>query len=202
MKKAWEILKTSDFQRFLVEVFGIPMTDAKKLIPSQSLRQSISQGRLTEYITENEFEQLINLVESKQYEALLRGLEDINSRYLVSQQEKRARRRSQRRKERMANDPEYREKIHRQQRERYANNPEVRERQSERDKKRKADPEYKEKRNRQRRERLANDPEFREKEKRKNREYFRERMANDPEFREKRNRQKRERYRRKKGRKE
>ena len=174
MKKAWEILKAAtDFERFLVEIFGIPRADAKKLIPSQSLRQSISQGRLTEFITENEFEQIINLVESKQYEALIRGLEDINSRYLVS-------RRSQRSKERLANDPEYREKINRQQRERYANNPEVRERQRERDRKRKADPEYKEKRNRQRRERLAN----------------------DPEFREKRNRQKRERYRRKKERKE
>ena len=175
MKKAWTILKTSDFQRFLVAVFGIPLAEAKNLIPSHSLRQSISQGRLTEFITETEFEQIINLVESKQYEALLRGLEDINSRHLLNSQE----RATQRKKEKFANDPEYREKVRQRNRERqrksYANDPKYREKQRERDRKR-----DKEKRNRQRRERLAN----------------------DPEYRERINRQQRERYRRKKERKE
>ena len=168
MKKAWEILKATDFQRFLVEVFGIPRAEARKLTASRSLKQSISQGELTEFITENEFQEIINLVESKQYEALMRGLEDINSRYLVSQQEKRNRLRNQRNKERRANDPEYREKRNRYYRERYANNPEVREKQRERDRKR-----DKEKRNRQRRERLANDPEYREKINRQQRESYR-----------------------------
>lgn len=142
MKKAWDILKIAkstpiDFQRFLVEVFGIPSAEARKLTASHSLKQSIGQGGLTEFITENEFEQIINLVESKQYEALIRGLEDINSRYLVSQQEKHARRRIQRAKERYANDPEYRERL------------------KERNRKRYADPEYREKRNQQSREKYA-----------------------------------------------
>ena len=122
MKKAWEVLKTnpiSDFQMFLVGVFGIPRADAKKLTASASLKQSISQGKLTEFITENEFEQIINLVESKQYEALLRGLEDINSRYLEIRQERRLKLKRQREKERYTNDPEYREKIKRRNREEY-----------------------------------------------------------------------------------
>ena len=107
MKKAWEILKTTDFQRFLVEVFGIPSADAKKLISSKSLKQAISQGQLTEAITENEFEELINLAEAEQYENLLERLEEINSNYAVSQKKKH----NQRQQERYANDPEYRERI-------------------------------------------------------------------------------------------
>ncbi len=88
----------SDFQFFLVEVFGIPRGAAKKLSPSQSLTHAISQGRLTEAITENEFEELINLAEAEQYEKLLERLEEINSNY-------------ERRRERYANDPEFRRKV-------------------------------------------------------------------------------------------
>jgi len=172
MKKAWEILKTSDFERFLVEVFGIPTADAKILTPSKSLRQGLSQGKLTEFITENEFEELINLAEAKQYEKLLERLEEINSNYNIEREKQRQREKN---RKKIAN-PELREERNRQQRERYANNPEVRERQRERDRKRIADPELREKRSRQRRERLVN----------------------DPKFREERNRQQRERYRRKK----
>jgi len=143
MKKAWEILKTTttDFQRFLVEVFGIPRAEARKLTASPSLQQSIGQGRLTEFITEREFEQIIDLVESKQYEALLRGLEGINSRYLRTSEE----RKNEKKREKYANDPEYRERI------------------LESNKERRKIPENKEKRNRRLRERYANDPEFRKK---------------------------------------
>ena len=156
MKKAWDILKNyDDFQRFLVEVFGIPRVEARKLTASKSLKQSISQGKLTEFITENEFEQIINLVESEQYEALLIGLEDINSRYLRTSQE----RQIKEKKKRYANDPEYRER--------------QKEINRERDRKRNADPEFREKRNRQLRERYANDPEFREKELRRRKEAYR-----------------------------
>ena len=167
MKKAWTILKTTDFQRFLVEVFGIPRAEAKKLAPSQSLRQSISRGKLTEFITENEFEQIINLVESEQYETLLRALEQINSRY--TQPSEKGKRDTLYRKERYANDPEYRERRKQYQRGRNRT------------------PEYKERRNQRRRERYANDPEYRRRENERRNQRYRERYANDPEFRRREN---------------
>ena len=118
MKKAWEILKrVSEFERFLVEVFGIPREEAKKLSPSKSLTNTIGYGKLTETITENEFKALINLVESKQYEAVITKLEQINSKYL--EQGISNKKYNERRKERYANDPEYREREKRSRREAY-----------------------------------------------------------------------------------
>ena len=81
MKKAWTILKTSEFQKFLLAVFGIPRADSKKLSPSGSLTNSLGYGKLTEAITENQFKALINLAESEQYEAFITKLEQINSEY-------------------------------------------------------------------------------------------------------------------------
>jgi hypothetical protein len=178
MKKAWEILKRgNDFQRFLVEVFGIPRADAKKLTPSRSLQQSNNQGRLTEFITENQFEEIINLVESEQYEAVITKLEQINSKYLEQgirlndlEREKRNRLAREGRREKDA-DPEYRKKRLQQNRERM-------------------------------KERYANDPEYRERKRKGDRERKKNKYANDPEYRERLNRGKREAYRRKKERKE
>lgn len=153
MKKAWTILKATDFQRFLVEVFGVPTAVSIKLTPSLSLMRAISKGKLTEAITENEFEQLINLVESKQYEALLMRLEEINSNYAASQKRKHRQRSKLTHQEKFANDPEFRERVREKNRERYRKrlaDPEFRERQQERQR------EYK-------RKRYANDPKFREK---------------------------------------
>ncbi len=151
MKKAWTILKTTDFERFLVEVFGIPRAEARKLTASESLKHSISQGKLTEFITEREFEQIIDLVESKQYEALLRGLEDINSEYL----EQTNKRNYERKKEKYANDPEYRKRTLQYNREykkrKYDNDPEYRENRRRLDRERKKDPEYRRRRNELRR---------------------------------------------------
>tara|TARA_R110002020_G_scaffold378678_2_gene589661 strand:- start:298 stop:1401 length:1104 start_codon:yes stop_codon:yes gene_type:complete len=161
MKKAWEILKRpSDFQRFLEEVFGIPIADAKKISPSRSLTNTIGYGKLTEVITENEFKALINLVESKQYEAFITKLEQINSEYMEQINE----RTRERRKEKYDNDPEYRKRILQYNRERrkekYANNPEYRKNQRRLDRER-------------RKERYANDPEYRERVKRRRREAYR-----------------------------
>lgn len=126
MKKAWDILKRgfkiSDFQMFLFEVFGISVLDAKKLTPSQSLRQAISQGRLTEAITENEFEELINLAEAEQYEKLLERLEEINSNYKKRNIEIHRKKKL----ERYANDPEYRRKVLETNRQRYDREKETR----------------------------------------------------------------------------
>jgi len=175
MKKAWEILKTSDFQRFLVEVFGVPRAEAKKLNASKSLKQAISQGKLTESITEYEFKEIIDLVESKQYEALLRWLESINTRHRENFH-------IQRKRERYANDPEYREKVKETnrewRREKHANDPEYRE-------------ERKRKKRESKRERMANDPEFRERKQQNARKNYKKRMK-DPEYREKRRLQTRE----------
>ena len=133
MKKAWEILKggraTTNFEVFLVTVLGVPRTEARKLTPSKSLTNSLgSSGKLTEMITENEFEQLINLVESEQYETLLRTLEQISSKYVPEARRRRLR-------ERYANDPEYREKVKETTREwgrqYWWSNPEYRRRQNE-----------------------------------------------------------------------
>jgi len=132
MKKAWEILKgrsLTNFEVFLVSVLGVPITEARKLTPSKSLTNSLgSSGKLTEMITENEFEQLINLVESEQYETLLRTLEQISSKYVPEARRRRLR-------ERYANDPEYREKVRQEKRERgrqyWESNPEYRRRQNE-----------------------------------------------------------------------
>ena len=184
MKKAWEILKRgNDFQRFLVEVFGIPRADAKKLTPSRSLQQSNNQGRLTEFITENQFEEIINLVESEQYEAVITKLEQINSNYLEQEIQRHIR----------LNDPEYREK----------RNRVAREGRREKDAN---DPEYRKKRLQQNRERMkekyANDPEYRERKRERDRERKKEKYANNPKYRERVNRNKREAYRRKKERKE
>ena len=154
MKKAWGILKSDqnyNFQRFLIEIFGISRLEAKEISASKSLSQAITQGNLIEFITESEFEELMNLAEAGQYEQLLERLEEINSNYIVSQKEKRIQR----------------------QRERYANDPEYRERQREENRKRDADPTYKERKNRRVRERYANDPEYREKIKRERRESYR-----------------------------
>ena len=163
MKKAWEILKRpSDFQMFLVGVFGIPRADAKKLTASASLKQSISQGKLTEFITENQFKALINLAESKQYEAFITKLEQINSEYM----EQTNKRTYERRKEKYDNDPEYRKRRLQYNRERmkkkYANDPEYRKKILQYNRERK-------------REKYANDPEYREAKKRKHRERYAER---------------------------
>ena len=113
----WQnILKSKtnlDFQKFLIEIFGIPRAVARKLSPSKSLTGSLGYGKLTEAITENEFEELINLAEAEQYENLLERLEEINSNYAVSQRKK-----FQSTEYRMARDPEYREKENRRLRER------------------------------------------------------------------------------------
>ena len=131
MKKAWEILKASDFQRFVVEVFDIPWTDSIKLTPSRGLIQAISQGKLTGVITENEFEELINLAEAGQYEQLLEKLEEINSNY----EETRRKRNQERKKERYANDPEYRRTIL-EHNKKYAERPENKERKRKKDRER------------------------------------------------------------------
>ena len=114
----WQnILKSKtnpDFQKFLIEIFGIPRAVARKLSPSKSLTSSLGYGKLTEAITENEFEELINLAEAEQYENLLERLEEINSNYAVSQRKKFQRTY----RERVARDPEYREKENRRARER------------------------------------------------------------------------------------
>jgi hypothetical protein len=149
----FDILKVnfpSDFQRFLVEVFGIPSADTKKLTPSLSLMRAISDGKLTEEITENEFEKLTNLAEAEQYENFLERLEEINSNYMEKYKE----RSQERRRERYANDPEFRRKL------------------LEGNKKTHADPEFREKRNRQRKERRADDPEYKEKINRQARERY------------------------------
>ena len=84
---------------------------------------------------------------------------------------------SQQHQERLANDPEYRERRNRRARERYANDPEYREELSRRSRERSQerlanDPEYRERRNRRDRERYANNrEEIRRRE--------RERYAND-----------------------
>jgi len=139
MKKAWEILKggraTTNFEVFLVTVLGVPRTEARKLTPSKSLTNSLgSSGKLTEMITENEFEQLINLVESEQYETLLRTLEQISSKYVPEARRRRLRRRKI---------PENKEKRNRRLRERYANDPEFRKKWS--------NPEYRRRQNELRR---------------------------------------------------
>jgi len=157
MKKAWEILKRpNDFQRFLVEVFGIPIADSKKLSPSRSLTNALN-NKLTEAITENQFKALIDLAESKQYEAFITKLEQINSEYL----EQTNKRTYERRKERYANDPEYRENRQRLERERKREN--------------RNDPEYRERKNQRSRERYA------ERKKGPVREYRRKKEENSKE---------------------
>lgn len=100
MKKAWEILKSTEFEMFLVTVLGIPRADVRKFSsPSKSLSQTLSHGGLTEAITENDFERLINFVEAGQYEALMEELEKLNSNYL-QQERNRRQREYRRRKER------------------------------------------------------------------------------------------------------
>jgi hypothetical protein len=179
MKKAWEILKRpNDFQRFLVEVFGIPIADSKKLSPSRSLTNALN-NKLTEAITENQFKALIDLAESKQYEAFITKLEQINSEYL----EQTNKRTYERRKERYANDPEYRKRILQYNREalkrKYANDPEYRENRQrlERERKRenRNDPEYRERKNQRSRERYA------ERKKGPVREYRRKKEENSKE---------------------
>ena len=147
MKKAWTILKTSEFQKFLLAVFGIPRADSKKLSPSGSLTNSLGYGKLTEAITENQFKALINLAESEQYEAFITKLEQINSEYKEKS--------SERKKEKYANDPEYRkrrlqynkEKL----KEKYANDPEYRENRRRLNRERQKSPEYRRRQNERRR---------------------------------------------------
>lgn len=115
----WQnILKSkqnSSFQRFVIKIFGIPRAVARKLTPSRSLMNTLSKSGLAEAITENKFEELMNLAESEQYEALLKALEEINSRHVRLNPE----RQNKRKKERYANDPEFAEKLRRKNREAY-----------------------------------------------------------------------------------
>ena len=171
----------SDFELFLIEVFGVPREAARKLSPSKGLTQAIGQGRMTEYITEEQFAHLLGFVEAAQYnmgqyDRLLEELEKIYSQYANERQ----RLINQRRREKYANDPEYRAKL------------------KEEVKQRKSTPKYKEKRNQKQRERYANDPEYRKRVNERQNKYVRERYARDPEYRrrklDKKNKRERERY--------
>ena len=118
----------NDFQRFLVEAFAIPSVEARKLSASKSLMQSVSLGKLTEYITEEDFVKLLIFAETSQYDKFIEELEEVNKKYLIA----RKKRENKRRNERYANDPEYRRRILEQNKQRhkemYTNNPEYRER--------------------------------------------------------------------------
>jgi|TARA_R100000149_G_scaffold66251_1_gene43990 hypothetical protein len=121
-------LPPTDFQRFLVEAFGIPSVEARKLSASETLMQSVSQGKLTEYITEEDFVKLLILAETSQYDKFIEELEEVNEKYQMAKKE----RENERKRKRYANDPEYRRRVLEQNRQRqtemYANDPEYRER--------------------------------------------------------------------------
>ena len=121
-------LPPTDFQRFLVEAFGIPSVEARKLSASERLMQSVSQGKLTEYITEEDFVKLLILAETSQYDKFIEELEEVNKKYQMAKKE----RENERKRKRYANDPEYRRRVLEQNKQRhtemYANDPEFRER--------------------------------------------------------------------------
>ena len=79
----------TDFQRFLVEAFGIPSVEARKLSASKKLTQSVSLGKLTEYITEEDFVKLLILAETSQYDKFIEELEEVNEKYQITRKIKR-----------------------------------------------------------------------------------------------------------------
>jgi len=124
----WEnILKTSEFQVFLSEVFGISSTESRNIKPSRSLLNSIHTGTLLERITEDQFMNLMILAEEQDYDEFLKVLETYSSQNVKTNkkevrqkryrknmenpefvEEKRRREREQKRERRK--DPEYRER--------------------------------------------------------------------------------------------
>jgi hypothetical protein len=88
------------------------------------------------------------------------------------------------RREQVANNPEYREKLNAQWREKYANNPEYREKRKTQHREKYANnPDWKKESAQARKEKRTNDPEYREKENARSRELY----TNDPEYRERKN---------------
>jgi len=131
MRKAWGILKKSQFSTFLIEIFGIPRKVASNLNPSRSIQTAISNGRLIEFITQEDFARLMLLVERGQYTDFMRELERINNNYsrdlLPGVRETENRIKAERARERRRTDPSFRE-AEKRRRDKYRKKPEVRER--------------------------------------------------------------------------
>ncbi len=76
------ILKSSEFQVFVSEVFAIPRTQSQKLNPSRSLLNSIGRGKLLDSMTEDEFMNLMILAEEEEYEEFLKDFETVNINFV------------------------------------------------------------------------------------------------------------------------
>ncbi|UVF62602.1 hypothetical protein QKV95_gp125 [Poseidoniales virus YSH_150918] len=139
---SWEdILKirTTNFQRFLVSVFNIPMREAINIQAPKGLQDAISHGGFLSRIKEKDFSILVNFAEANEYEKLINYLQELFEKRYTN--------------------PEYRKEKNRKTRERYANDPEFRERQKEKNRKRVATPELRERRREQDRKRYLRNKE-------------------------------------------
>ena len=68
---------TSDFAMFLLAVLGIPTKETRKIDASKSLKQAISNGTFLAYVTEKQFDDLMDLNshEEEMYGLLIKRLE-------------------------------------------------------------------------------------------------------------------------------
>jgi|TARA_R100000482_G_C5076109_1_gene123748 hypothetical protein len=86
---------TSDFAMFLTAVLGIPTKETRKIDASKSLKQAISNGTFLAYVTEKQFDDLMDLVEEEMYGLLIKRLEELFSYYRAYRKREKYRRKNE-----------------------------------------------------------------------------------------------------------
>lgn len=157
----WEdILKTTDFQMFLVDVFDIPRSEAKNIQVSRGLQRALSHGGFLDKIEEKDFTVLAVFAEAKEYEKLVNYLQELFNKTFQERRNERARKRNKR------PDAHYKQ-------------PEYRAKKRIYDKEYRSRQEVKERRNQRHRENYANNSEYRQKHLAKKKEYYRRKKERD-----------------------